>query len=61
MRALKVDLSEIMESMYKHYNDVTSSLPAFPERAILESILQFLHACEQALKSPRALRDLFAA
>jgi rubrerythrin len=88
MRALKIDLGEILDAMYKHYNDVTSGLPAFPEQAILESIIdhlrkqtprtisvigkftdangnlevgRFVSVCEQALRSPRALRDLFAA
>ena len=85
MDALDVDLIEIMDSMYKHYHDVTSGLPAFPEQAILEKIVAHLRKqtpktiarirkatdesgridpqrlvamCEEAIKSPRVLRDV---
>jgi rubrerythrin len=85
MRALNVDLVEIMEAMYKHYSDVTNGLPAFPEQAILEKIVTHLRKqtpvtiariqkatdetgkinakklvamCEEAIKSPRVLRDV---
>jgi hypothetical protein len=85
MRALNVDLIEIMDAMYKHYNDVTSGLPAFPEQEILEKIVTHLRKqtpvtiariqkatdesgkidakklvamCEEAIKSPRILRDV---
>jgi hypothetical protein len=88
MRAMKIDLESIMEAMYRHYHEVTSGLPAFPEQAVIETLLAHLRrntprairtigamttdngevdvrrlvaACEQALSSPRALRDLFAA
>jgi hypothetical protein len=88
MRAMKIDLESIMEAMYRHYHEVTSGLPAFPEQAVIEALLGHLRAntprairtigamttdkgevdvrrlvaaCEQALGSPRALRDLFAA
>jgi hypothetical protein len=85
MRALNVDLIEIMDAMYKHYSDVTNGLPAFPEQAILEKIVTHLRKqtpitiariqkatdesgkidakklvamCEEAIKSPRMLRDV---
>ncbi len=88
MTALKIDLAEILDAMYRHYHDVTAGLSAFPEQALLESVLKvlrngtpktiaaigrftdkdgnlevgrFVAACEQAVRSPRALRDLFAA
>ncbi len=88
MRALKIDLTEVMEAMYVHYQDVTSELPGFPEQAMLEALLnhlrkstprtiraiasvtddhgnvemkKLLRACEAAIRSPRALRDLLAA
>jgi rubrerythrin len=88
MRTLKIDLAEVMDNMYAHYQEVTSSLPPFPEQAIRDAILsnlrtrttkairtieqftnhdgevevkRLLEACERAIKSPRALRDLLAA
>lgn len=88
MRALKIDLAEVLDSMYRHYDDVTGGLPAFPEQALLDSMLGLLRRgtpavvrtigavttpdgaidparlvwlCEQAVRSPRALRTLFAA
>ena len=88
MRALKIDLSEVMENMYRHYADVTEGLPAFPEQALLDTLFSLVRkatpmaihtigamtndrgeietdrlvaACERAISSPRALRDLFAA
>ena len=88
MRALKIDLAEILDAMYRHYTDITNGLPAFPEQALLESIVdhlrrgsphtvrviqqftdaegnldagRFVAVCEKVVRSPRALRDLFAA
>ncbi|HJZ85494.1 MAG TPA: ferritin-like domain-containing protein [Polyangia bacterium] len=88
MRALRIDLADVMEQMYRHYYEVTAELPAFPEQALLELLFQlvrrgtprairtisamtdeqgafssgrFLAACQRAVRSPRALRDLFAA
>ena len=88
MRKLGIDISEILEAMYKHYSDVTSGLPAFPEQALLETLLGLLRkttpgvvvaihkftdehgnidarrlvaVCERAIRSPRTLRDMFAA
>lgn len=88
MRALRIDLAEILDAMYRHYLDVTGGLPAFPEQALLESIVEqlrkgsprtvrvierftdpegnldagrFVAVCEQVVRSPRALRELFAA
>jgi len=42
MRALHIDLSDVMEAMYSHYNEVTSGLPVFPEQAMLETLLDHL-------------------
>ncbi len=88
MRKLGIDLSKILDSMYQHYDEVTSGLPAFPEQAMLDALLAIVRRgtpraisvvhkvtgddgqldgrrlvalCETALRSPRALRDLFAA
>jgi rubrerythrin len=88
MHALDIDLSSVMDAMYQHYEDVTGSLPPFPEQGLRDAVVgivrrgtprviktlekatdenghlelrRFVAACEQALKSPRALRDLLAA
>jgi rubrerythrin len=88
MRTLQIDLGEVMDAMYAHYQDVTSGLPAFPEQGVRDAMLAILRrrtphtiraigaltgadgrvdvrrlvsACGQAIKSPRALRDLLAA
>jgi hypothetical protein len=88
MRALQIDLSEVMNEMYKHYAEVTGEigLRVFPEQAVLDLVLELvqrgtpgvirtiaaltdengnprmdklLTAADQAVKSPRALRELF--
>jgi rubrerythrin len=88
MRALRIDLAEILDAMYRHYAAVTDGLPAFPEQALLETLLGLLRRstpgvirtiaevtaadgeidaerlvalCDRAVRSPRALRALFAA
>ena len=88
MRALDISLEDILDAMFRHYAEVTSGLPAFPEQALLDVILKSVRglsprviqtigamttdegdvqmrrlvaACERAISSPRALRDLFAA
>lgn len=88
MKALQIDLAEVLDAMYRHYDDVTGGLPAFPEQALLDTMLGLLRRstpgvvrtigavttqdgsidagklvwlCEQAVRSPRALRSLFAA
>jgi len=88
MGTLKIDLADVLDAMYRHYADVTDGLPAFPEQALLDSMLRLIRRttpvavrtigamtrpdgtfeterlvalCEQALRSPRSLRDLLAA
>jgi rubrerythrin len=90
MRTLKIDLSEVMDAMYTHYEDVCSGLPPFPEQGLRDAVMKLLKsatprtiravaeltkddgrvdlrfgrlvaACEAAVKSPRALRDMLAA
>jgi hypothetical protein len=41
MRALKIDLAEVMEKMYAHYADVTAGvgMRAFPDQATLDAVL----------------------
>lgn len=87
MRAMNISLEDILEAMYRHYAEVTSGLPAFPEQALLDAVLKLVRsttphviqgisamttddgdvqmgrlvaACERAISSPRALRDLFS-
>jgi rubrerythrin len=87
MKALEIDLAQIMDKMYDHYEDVVGGVPPFPEQAILDAVVdhlrkstpkglrvlsamtgprgdldlpRMLRACEQALRSPRALRAIFA-
>ncbi len=42
MRSLNIQLEEILDAMYHHYNEVTGGLPAFPEQALLEALLRHL-------------------
>jgi rubrerythrin len=55
MRALRIDLSEIMDAMYRHYDEVTSGLPAFPEQAVIDSVLTLLRK-----QTPIAIRNIGA-
>jgi len=55
MRAMKIDLEEIMEAMYQHYHEVTAGLPAFPEQAVLEAVLTHVRK-----STPRAIRTIGA-
>jgi len=88
MQTLKIDLDSVMKRMYDHYEEVTSSLPPFPEQGLRDAVMEIirkgttrsivriksytrpdgeldtkriLETCERAVKSPRALRELFAA
>ncbi len=42
MKALDIRLDEILDAMYRHYHDVTSGLPAFPEQGLLDALLTML-------------------
>jgi len=88
MRTLEIDLAEVMDAMYRHYEDVTGSLPPFPEQGLRDAMVKLVKvgtprtiraisamtsedghlelrrlvaACEAAIRSPRALRDMLAA
>ena len=88
MQKLDIDVADIMEAMYQHYSDVTHGFPAFPEQALLDTLVtmarratplavrsiralttengelkpeRLVAACERALTSPRALREILAA
>ena len=55
MRALKIDLCEVMDNMYAHYKDVTDGLPAFPEQALLDAMLTLVRNA-----TPLAIRSIGA-
>jgi rubrerythrin len=88
MRTLEVDLAEVLDAMYQHYEDVLGALPPFPEQGLRDALMKLLRkgtpqtiarvaaltsgdgrvdlqrlvsVCSQAIRSPRALRDLLAA
>lgn len=88
MRKLDIDLDQVMSKMYDHYEEVTHSLPPFPEQAIRDAIMELLRkettraihrietytrpdgeidvkrlleTCQRAVRSPKALREIFAA
>ena len=88
MTLLEIDLAVVMDAMYRHYEDVTGSLPPFPEQSLRDALMKLVKnatprtihaiaamtnddgkvemgrlvaACEAAMKSPRALRELLAA
>jgi rubrerythrin len=55
MRAMDIRLEAIMEAMYSHYHEVTSGLPAFPEQALLDALLELVRT-----STPRAIRTIGA-
>jgi rubrerythrin len=42
LKALKLDLAEVLESMYAHYESVTSGFPAFVDQAIIDLIFSLI-------------------
>jgi hypothetical protein len=42
MKTLDIDLAEIMDAMYQNYESVTGGLPAFPDQAMFETILEVI-------------------
>jgi hypothetical protein len=55
MRVLSIDLSDVMEQMYQHYQEVTAELPALPEQALVDSMLGLVRRA-----TPRAIRAISA-
>lgn len=53
MKALDIDLSEIMDAMYQHYADVTSGLPAFPEQGLRDAVVAMVRK-----QTPKAIRRI---
>jgi rubrerythrin len=39
MRALNIDLGQVLEAMFRHYHDVTGGFKAFPDAAVFEVLL----------------------
>jgi hypothetical protein len=58
MRALQIDLSDVMEKMYDHYHEVTSGLGlrGFPEQAAIEIVLDVVRR-----GTPGVIRAISAA
>jgi hypothetical protein len=44
MKALEIDLAQILDAMYAHYAEVTGGLPAFPDQAILDAALRMVRS-----------------
>jgi rubrerythrin len=58
MKKLGIDLAEIMEAMYRHYADVTDGLPAFPDQAVMDTILTWLRkSTPQAIQRIAKITD----
>src|SRR5205807_1237075 len=55
MRTLKIDLAEVMDAMYAHYQDVTSGLPPFPEQGMRDALLGMVRK-----NTPRTIRAISA-
>ncbi len=57
MRALKIDLADVMEKMYQHFADVTSDLGlrTFPEQATIETVLELVRK-----RTPHVIRSISA-
>jgi len=58
MKLLKIDLCEVMENMYRHYQDVTDGFPAFPEQALLDVLFKLVRrATPAAIKTIGAMTN----
>jgi hypothetical protein len=55
LKNLDIHLEEIIEAMYRHYADVTGNLPAFPEQALLDTLLTLLRK-----NTPRVVQAIAA-
>lgn len=42
MRTLEVDLAEVLDAMYQHYEDVLGDLPPFPEQGLRDALMKLL-------------------
>jgi rubrerythrin len=48
MRQMDISLEGIFQAMYDHYEEITGSLPAFPEQALLEQMMKLLRVATPA-------------
>jgi rubrerythrin len=55
LRTLKIDLAEVMDAMYAHYQDVVHDLPPFPEQGLRDALLTMLRK-----ETPKAIRRVSA-
>ncbi len=51
LRTLKIDLAEVMDAMYAHYQDVVHDLPPFPEQGLRDALLAHLRK-----ETPKTIR-----
>ena len=42
MRTLSIDLAEVLDAMYQHYEDVLGDLPPFPEQGLRDALMKNL-------------------
>ena len=53
LRTLQIDLCDVMDQMYQHYEEVTGGLPAFPDQAVLDSLVRIVRG-----GTPRVIRSI---
>ena len=55
MNKLEIDLAEVLDAMYQHYEDVLGDLPPFPEQGLRDALMQRLRK-----QTPRAIAQVKA-
>jgi rubrerythrin len=55
MNKLEIDLAEVLDSMYQHYEDVLGELPPFPEQGLRDALMQRLRR-----QTPRTIAQVRA-
>jgi hypothetical protein len=53
MDRLQVDLAQVLDTMYQHYEDVLGGLPPFPEEALRDALMKRLRK-----QTPRAIASV---
>ena len=55
MNKLEIDLAEVLDAMYQHYEDVLGDLPPFPEQGLRDALMQRLRK-----QTPRTIAQVRA-
>lgn len=55
MNKLEIDLSEVLDAMYSHYEDVLGELPPFPEQGLRDALMKRLRK-----QTPRTIESVRA-